>query len=102
VWHVADSQDVGRRWELPIDLLFIDGDHSEDGTREDWARFSPHVQVGGHVAFHDARANVDGMGLPGPTAVVTELFGPDGTAKACWTVVDEVRHTVVVRRHAAG
>ena len=99
VWHVAYSQDVGRRWELPIDLLFIDGDHSEDGTREDWALFSPHVRVGGHVAFHDARANVDGMGLPGPTTVVDQLFGPNGTATDSWTVVDEVRHTVVVRRH---
>jgi predicted O-methyltransferase YrrM len=100
VWHVAYSQDVGRRWELPIDLLFIDGDHSEGGTREDWVQFSRHVQVGGHVAFHDARANVEGMGLPGPTAVVAELFGPEGTATDSWSVVDEVRHTVVVRRHA--
>ena len=37
----------------PLDFLFIDGDHSAIGVRSDWTTFSPLVQNGGLVAFHD-------------------------------------------------
>lgn len=40
----------------PIDLLFIDGDHSIDGARNDWAKYSPLVRDGGVIAFHDTGA----------------------------------------------
>jgi predicted O-methyltransferase YrrM len=36
-----------------IDVLFIDGDHSEAGVRSDFELFSPLVREGGIVAFHD-------------------------------------------------
>jgi len=72
------SQSVAERWSLPIDLLFIDGDHSYEGVRRDWELFSPHVTPFGVVVFHDtlwelqpdpqfSRAN---MGVP---AFVEEL-----------------------------
>jgi predicted O-methyltransferase YrrM len=37
----------------PIDLLFIDGDHSYKGIKADWQKFSPHVSEFGIVVFHD-------------------------------------------------
>jgi predicted O-methyltransferase YrrM len=40
-------------WNKPIDLLFIDGDHSYDGAMRDWELFSPFVQPFGSVIFHD-------------------------------------------------
>ena len=43
----------------PIDLLFVDGDHREEGVRADFEHWSPHVRVGGHVLFHDAVAAAD-------------------------------------------
>ena len=99
VWHVAYSQDAGATWTAPIDFLFIDGDHREEGVRSDWELFSPHVVPGGHVAFHDAReGSDDGGGWPGPTAVVTSLFGEDGSALGEWEIVAEVDRTVAVRR----
>jgi predicted O-methyltransferase YrrM len=37
----------------PIDLLFIDGDHSHDGVKADWDSFTPHMSPFGVVVFHD-------------------------------------------------
>jgi predicted O-methyltransferase YrrM len=37
----------------PLDLLFIDGDHSATGVDADFRMYSPLVREGGLVAFHD-------------------------------------------------
>ena len=37
----------------PIDFLFIDGDHSLAGIRQDFADYSPLVRPGGLIACHD-------------------------------------------------
>jgi predicted O-methyltransferase YrrM len=39
--------------DRPLDLLFIDGDHSLDGARCDFAMYSPLVRSGGVIALHD-------------------------------------------------
>lgn len=36
-----------------VDLLFIDGDHSYDGVKQDYETFSPLVRDGGIIGFHD-------------------------------------------------
>jgi cephalosporin hydroxylase len=36
-----------------IDFLFIDGDHSYEGVRQDFETFAPLVRPGGLIAFHD-------------------------------------------------
>jgi len=36
-----------------VDLLFVDGDHSEEGVRRDYELYSPLVRRGGLVVFHD-------------------------------------------------
>ena len=51
--EVGDSRTV----EIPpgpFDVLFIDGDHSYEGAKADFERWSPHVREGGHLLFHDA------------------------------------------------
>ncbi len=37
----------------PIDVLFIDGDHSYVGVKADWDNFIPHLSPFGVVLFHD-------------------------------------------------
>jgi predicted O-methyltransferase YrrM len=98
-WHIARSQDVGRRWAGgPVDLVFIDGDHSLEGCREDWEAWNGHVVPGGAVAFHDARlGRPGGSGGPGPTRVVDELFRGLRLPKG-WMLAGEVDTLVVVRR----
>ena len=70
---VADSRKV----EPPsqeIELIFIDGDHSYEGARADFDRWSALVRPGGHILFHDA---VDSGGYgnvyPGVSRVVAEV-----------------------------
>lgn len=36
-----------------IDLLFIDGDHTYNGVKQDWELYSPLVRTGGMIVFHD-------------------------------------------------
>jgi predicted O-methyltransferase YrrM len=46
--------------EHKLDFLFIDGDHSYEGVKMDFAMYSPLVRSGGLVAFHD----ITPCGLP--------------------------------------
>lgn len=37
----------------PLDILFIDGDHTYEGVKEDYVRYSKYVRSGGIIIFHD-------------------------------------------------
>jgi predicted O-methyltransferase YrrM len=45
--------------ENRLDFLFIDGDHSYNGVRQDWELYGPLVRSGGMVAFHDILPRLD-------------------------------------------
>ena len=56
----ADSLEAAKSFREPlhsIDLLFIDGDHSEDATRKDITTWMPFLKHGGTVVFHDFSSN---------------------------------------------
>jgi predicted O-methyltransferase YrrM len=95
-FHVDFSASVAERWTLPVDLVFIDGDHSEIGVHKDWDMWHRFVVEGGHVLFHDAReSQPGGRGLGGPTAVVDRLFrGP--RALPDWEITAEADRSVAV------
>ena len=40
---------------LPVDFIFIDGDHSYEGLKGDWEAWKEHITLGGIVALHDSR-----------------------------------------------
>jgi predicted O-methyltransferase YrrM len=48
---LAGIQDILQGHKL--DFLFIDGDHSYEGVREDFKMYAPLVRDGGLIAFHD-------------------------------------------------
>ena len=63
------SEVVSPGWQRPVGLLWIDGDHSLEGTRRDFEAWEPYLQPGGVVAFHDA---LDPAG--GPAQVIETLL----------------------------
>jgi predicted O-methyltransferase YrrM len=106
-WHVERSQDLGARWSEPVDFVFIDGDHAAESCRADWELFSPWVEPGGVVLFHDARQGKPGGeglpgegGVPGPTDLVDELFRGAGAIDG-WRVCADAQTLVAVERTAA-
>jgi MMP 1-O-methyltransferase len=75
----AYSKEVAKSWNRPIRVLWIDGDHSYEGAKNDLDGFFPHLSPLGVVAFHDAL-----NAFPGPIRVFVEnilgsdRFGPAG------------------------
>jgi predicted O-methyltransferase YrrM len=69
-WIRATGVETARRIaaarETPVDFLFIDGDHTYEGLRDDWESWSGLVAPDGLVALHDSRStparNIDGAG----------------------------------------
>ena len=70
---VGDSQTVDPPPE-PLELLFVDGDHSYEGAHADYGRWGAFVRPRGHLLFHDA---VDSGGYgnvyPGVVRLVAEV-----------------------------
>jgi predicted O-methyltransferase YrrM len=96
-WNVGLSHDVASSWAGSVDVVFIDGDHTEAGCERDWLDWSPFVPAGGRVVFHDARAaQPEGRGLPGPTAVVDRHLRAATAGE--WAIEREADRTVVARR----
>lgn len=56
----GDSKVVGKSWVGdPIELLFIDGDHSYEGCLGDLVAWTPHVSPGGLIIIHDYKKEDD-------------------------------------------
>lgn len=80
------SEIVGKCWQYPIGLLFIDGMH--DNVESDWNDFSPHVTTDGRVAVHDSTGAWDA-----PTALVKRVV-EDGA----WVMETQIGYTSVLKR----
>jgi predicted O-methyltransferase YrrM len=47
------SVEEAKKWNKPIGLLHIDGNHSDEGVKSDYNAWFKHVVKGGTIAFHD-------------------------------------------------
>jgi predicted O-methyltransferase YrrM len=95
VWVECRGQDAPAKVEvrpfLPVDFLFIDGDHGYEGLRGDWEAWREHIAPGGIVALHDSR-NRRGRGAERFTQEVIRQ-DPD------FVLLEEVDSLTVLRRH---
>lgn len=71
--HVMTSADAARLIEGPVELLFVDGDHSPAGAARDADLWLPRVIPGGVVMFHDVATS----GYAGPRRVFQR--------RICWS-----------------
>lgn len=73
------SFNIVKSWTKPIDLIFIDGDHTYEAVKQDFEEWYPHVKAGGVILFHDSARPIDSKdekadhGWPGPSRLVREL-----------------------------
>ena len=51
--HRGESIAVASQVPAPLDLLFIDGDHSYDGAKADLDHYAPKLRAGGLLLMHD-------------------------------------------------
>ncbi len=82
--HRAYSRDVAPGWTRPIRFLWIDGDHTYRGAKEDIDLFRSHLVPGAIVALHDVLHTFEG-----PVRVFAdELLGSDrfGAAGLCGSI----------------
>lgn len=59
-----------------IDFLFIDGDHSIKGCKEDYDLYAQKVNKGGYIAFHDYYPDRPDLG---PTHVINEIINKENS-----------------------
>lgn len=48
-------------WDKPIDVLFIDGNHSYRFVKEEIKKYVPFIKKGGVVLFHDYEVGMPGV-----------------------------------------
>jgi predicted O-methyltransferase YrrM len=72
----TQSHQAAAGWTAPLDLIFVDGDHSYEAAKQDFEDWWPLLSDGGHMAFHDAAGseNVNFVGAPGVMRFTDELI----------------------------
>ncbi|HYI45319.1 MAG TPA: class I SAM-dependent methyltransferase [Actinomycetota bacterium] len=71
---VGESGTVVQHWDTPLGLVFIDGGHSEEAARNDYACWAPHVMHGGLLAIHDVFEDPEEGGRP-PFLIFRQAVG---------------------------
>lgn len=91
-----DSASAGKEWQFgEIDLLFIDGDHTFIGVKRDIEAWTPHVKIGGYVAFHDCANGLNSHPLHYEVSRAVDEW-----LSVQWVELPQVDSLRVFRRHA--
>jgi predicted O-methyltransferase YrrM len=82
-----------------IDFLFLDGDHSYEGLRDDWEAWAPALRPGATMALHDSRSTperpIDEAGSVRFTREVV-IVSPH------FEVIDELESLTILRKRSIG
>lgn len=86
-------------WELPIDVLFIDGDHRYEGCMSDFLNFAPFVVPGGIIVFDDYTQ--PDYSLNAVSRVVSEVMSEHGigyVGRDKWDFIYEGYYCAIIRK----
>lgn len=53
-YHKQKTDDVATKWGMPIDFLYIDGEHESPSVDRDFENWTPWLKSGGVMAAHDS------------------------------------------------
>lgn len=69
------SFNVVKNWKLRFDFIWIDGDHTYKGVKQDYDDWFPLLEPFGFLALHDVFPNIEGFqGYPGPLQLFNEII----------------------------
>jgi len=68
----VSSEQVVQNWQVPVSLLWIDGDHRYEGVRRDFESWRPYLSDAASVVFDDASDSAIG-----PYRLISEIVGPE-------------------------
>ena len=92
---VAAAEIYRQEGRPPVQMIFIDGDHSYDGLVQDWRAWSPLIAEGGTACVHDSRSTperqIDDAGSVRATADVVRK-------DSAFELADEIDSLTIVRR----
>ena len=71
------SYEFSKEWNLPIDFLFIDANHSEKAVYQDYLEWSNFVAKGGYIAFHDVLFDEKNGAWSGPGKIFNSYLIKD-------------------------
>jgi predicted O-methyltransferase YrrM len=94
MWIEDFSVPAVKQWKRKVDFLFIDGDHSVKGAKDDWDAWTPWVADGGHVVLHDSRTEAPWISDGDGPVELLRAIAEDPT----WQIVDEADSMTVLRR----
>lgn len=89
----GNSIDVVRNWNVPLDLVYIDGDHSYQGCQADIHAWEQHLKLGGLMVFDDYEQFMWGV----TEAVDDIMFAKDST----WRFVGQVGRMIAFEKGTA-
>jgi predicted O-methyltransferase YrrM len=75
VW-VGTAERVAAGWQLPIDMLFLDGDQSPAGVQSAFDRWIPFLKPGGVLALHNSETRQYAEGHDGHHRLALTLGPP--------------------------
>lgn len=104
-WINEDSRfvDLDKHGIRNVNLLFIDGDHSFEGARDDLIHYTPAVAIGGIMVIHDCACATNRNPHPLHHAVLSAVHhwhaAPEGQG---WQFLFSVDSTMVFRKGVVG
>ena len=95
--HQGSADEISKSWLHPIDLLFLDGDHSPQGARSAYESWFPMLKIGGIIAIHNSNPREYAKDHNGSRLLALEEIHPP-----VYTDIHLVETTTFARKVATG
>jgi len=100
--HQSTANEAASAWASPVDMLFLDGDHSREGARSTYESWIPFLLPGGMLAVHNSKPRSYGKDHDGSRLLVREhIHPPEYSEIRCVGSTTFARRTGAAQRRAA-